>query len=75
VILRYRAAMPRKPKLQPDDPEQLKRFKAMAREVGAGEHPERFDRVLERVARSGKAERQRPERQRSSRAPHSPRKG
>jgi hypothetical protein len=44
--------MARKPKPQPDDPEQLKRFKEMAREVGAGEHPERFDRVLERVAKS-----------------------
>jgi hypothetical protein len=43
-----------KPKPTPDDPEQVKRFKDMAREVGAGEHPERFDRVLEKVARSSR---------------------
>jgi hypothetical protein len=47
--------MPQKPKSEPDDPEQLKRFKEMDREVGAGEHPERFDRVLERVARSSRS--------------------
>ena len=43
--------MPRKPKPQPDDPEQFKRFIDMAREVEAEDNPERFDRVLKKVAR------------------------
>jgi hypothetical protein len=46
--------MPRKPKPQPDNPEQFKRFLETAREVEAGGHPERFDRVLEKVARTPK---------------------
>jgi hypothetical protein len=57
--------MPRKPKPPPDDPKQLKRFKEMASEIGAGEHPERFDRVLEKVARSARPT--------IKRTPHSPR--
>jgi hypothetical protein len=45
--------MPRKPKLQPDDPAQSKRFINMAREVGADETEkgrEAFDRTFKRIA-------------------------
>jgi hypothetical protein len=45
--------MSRKPKPTPDDPEQFKRFVETAREIGPeNADPEKFDRVLERVARS-----------------------
>ena len=47
--------MPRKPKPPPDDPEQFKRFIDMAHKVGAKNDPERFDRVLEKVAQSSKS--------------------
>lgn len=47
---------PLKSRSSPDDPEQLKRFKEMAREVGAeaGGDPERFDRILEKVAHTAR---------------------
>jgi hypothetical protein len=44
--------MPRKAKPPPDDPEQSKRFIKAAREIGADESPEAFERVFEKVARS-----------------------
>jgi hypothetical protein len=43
--------MPRKPKPPPDDPEQSKRFIKAAREIGADENPEAFERVFGRVVR------------------------
>jgi hypothetical protein len=43
--------MPRKPKPKPDKPEQLKRFIDMAREVGADQPSENFERVLDKVAK------------------------
>jgi hypothetical protein len=46
--------MPRKPKLQPDDPEQFKRFLDAAREAGANPDTKTFDRVLGEVARSAR---------------------
>lgn len=49
-----KSVMPRKPKPPPDNPEQFKRFIDMAREVDAKDDPERFDRVLEKVARTVK---------------------
>lgn len=45
--------MPRKPKSQPDDPAQSKRFVEMAREVGADETEkgrEAFERAFKKVA-------------------------
>jgi hypothetical protein len=42
--------MPRKPKPQPDNPEQFKRFTELAREVGADQPSENFERVLRKVA-------------------------
>ena len=39
-------------KLNPDNPEQYRRFVEMAREVGAEPDRETFDRVIEKVARS-----------------------
>jgi hypothetical protein len=42
--------MPRKP-AKIDDPEQLKRFKAMAREVEADESPDALDKAVGRVLR------------------------
>jgi hypothetical protein len=44
--------MPRKPTPKPDNPEQYKRFLKTAREAGADEPGEAFDRVLDRVART-----------------------
>jgi hypothetical protein len=41
--------MPRKPKPQPDDPEQFKRFIDMAREVEVDESPEALDRAFKKV--------------------------
>jgi hypothetical protein len=46
--------MPRKPKPQPDDPEQSKRFIDMAREVEADEgaaEPKAFERAFEKVVK------------------------
>ena len=42
-------SMPRKPKPPPDDPEQSKRFIDAAREIGADERPEAFERVFAQV--------------------------
>jgi hypothetical protein len=45
--------MPRKPKPQPDDPAQSKRFIDMAREIGTDESPEgreSFERAFKKVA-------------------------
>jgi hypothetical protein len=42
--------MPRKPAPKPDNPEQYKRFLQTAREAGADEPGEAFDRVLRKVA-------------------------
>jgi hypothetical protein len=39
----------RKPKPQPDDPEQYRRFVDMAREVEADETPEALDRAFNKV--------------------------
>ena len=44
--------MSRKPKPQPDDPEQLKRFIDMAREVEADESEGALDRAFEKVIKS-----------------------
>jgi hypothetical protein len=41
--------MPRKPKPQPDNPEQFKRFIDMAREVEAVETPDALDKAFDRV--------------------------
>jgi hypothetical protein len=43
--------MPRKPNPTPDDPEQLKRFKEMAREVEVDETPGAMDRAFEKIIR------------------------
>jgi len=43
--------MPRNPKPPPDDPEQLKRFKEMAREVEVDESDGAMDRAFERVVK------------------------
>jgi hypothetical protein len=43
--------MPRKPKPQPDNPEQFKRFIDMAREVEADESPDAVDRAFNKVVR------------------------
>lgn len=64
--------MPRKP-TQPrkDDPEQLERFKEMAREVEADERPGATDRALARVM--GRQRRtESPERSRQNRSPRNP---
>ena len=42
--------MPRKPAPKPDNPEQFKRFQQTAREAGADQQDEAFDRVLDQVA-------------------------
>jgi hypothetical protein len=44
--------VPRKPKPPPDDPEQLKRFKEMAREVEVDETPGAMDRAFDKVIKS-----------------------
>jgi hypothetical protein len=44
--------MPRKPAPKPDNPDQYKRFLKTAREVGAYEPGDGFDRVLDRVAQA-----------------------
>ncbi len=53
--------MPAGPKGQkpppPDDPEQSKRFIDTAREVGADESPEAFERAFEKVVRPKDVER------------------
>jgi hypothetical protein len=36
-------------KLKPDDPEQSKRFKEMAREIEVDERPDAFDRAFKKV--------------------------
>jgi hypothetical protein len=41
--------MPRSPKPKPDNPEQLKRFIDMAREVEVDESPDALDRAFDRV--------------------------
>jgi hypothetical protein len=41
--------MPRKPKPPPDDPEQLKRFKEMARQVEVDESEGAMDRAFNKV--------------------------
>jgi hypothetical protein len=46
--------MPRKPKPPPDDPEQLKRFIDMAREVEAETPSPNFERVFRKVAEQPK---------------------
>jgi hypothetical protein len=46
--------MPRKSKLQPDDPTQSKRFIEMAREVGAEQPSREFERVFRKVAEQPK---------------------
>lgn len=43
--------MTRKPKPPTDDPEQAKRFIAMAREIGAAETEEEADAALRKVVR------------------------
>jgi hypothetical protein len=43
--------MPRKSKPPPDNPEQSKRFIEAAREIGADESPEAFERVFKKVVR------------------------
>ena len=43
------ADMPRKPKPQPDNPEQLKRFIDMAREVEVDESPDAVDRAFDKI--------------------------
>ena len=50
-----KSAMPRKPKSQPDDPEQFKRFIDMAREVEADESEGAMDRAFNKVIRPKKA--------------------
>jgi hypothetical protein len=39
-------------KLKPDDPEQSKRFKEMAREVEVDERPDAFDRAFTSIVKS-----------------------
>ena len=46
--------MPRKPKPQPDDPAQSKRFIDMAREVEAEQPSPNFERVFRKVAEQPK---------------------
>jgi len=43
--------VPHKPKPPPDDPEQLKRFKDMAREVDVDETPGAMDRAFDKVVK------------------------
>jgi hypothetical protein len=43
------AEMPRKPKPQPDNPEQFKRFIDMARKVEVDESPGALDRALDKI--------------------------
>jgi hypothetical protein len=43
--------MPREAKPKPDDPAQSKRFVETAREVGASEHAEDFDKTFDKVVR------------------------
>lgn len=61
----YSGGMSRKPAPKPDDPEQLKRFREMAREVGVDEAEGAFDRAFDRI--SGKAKSPKPEEGRSRR--------
>jgi hypothetical protein len=42
-------AMARKPTARPDDPEEYKRFFKTAREVGADESPEAFERAFKKI--------------------------
>lgn len=44
--------MPRKPALQPDDPEQSKRFIEMAREIGADESGKTFKRAVGKIVKA-----------------------
>lgn len=45
-------AAPKRPKTTPDDPEQYKRFREFAREVGADdEDPEALDRKFRQIVR------------------------
>lgn len=48
------APMPRKPKAKPDDPAQSKRFKEIAREIGADARDDEFERTVRRVAKKVK---------------------
>jgi len=48
----YHGRMPRNPAPEPDNPEQHKRCVETAREVGADQQGEAFERVLDKVARS-----------------------
>jgi hypothetical protein len=59
--------MARKPKPNPDNPEQFKRFIDMAREVEADESPEALDRAFNSVVRSRSAPRPSAPRKRVSR--------
>lgn len=43
--------MPRKPKPQPDNPAQFKRFTELAREVGADQQGKDFERVFDKIAK------------------------
>jgi hypothetical protein len=47
--------MSRKPAPKPDDPEQSKRFIDTAREIGADEDPEAFERAFKKVVPSKKS--------------------
>jgi hypothetical protein len=49
--------MPRKPNPKPDDPEQSKRFIAIAREVEADGDKESLERAFKKVAKSEKLQR------------------
>ena len=55
--------MPRKPPRprKTSDPEQLKRFINMAREVEVDERPEAFDRAFNKVMRPSKSQRKKEE--------------
>jgi hypothetical protein len=52
--------MIRKPKPKPDDPAQMKRFIAMAREVEAGETAKSFDRAFKKIVPQKKPKGERP---------------
>jgi hypothetical protein len=47
----FEIPVPGSVKLPPDDPEQSKRFITAAREIGADENAEAFERVFEKVVR------------------------
>ncbi len=47
--------MPRKPESPPDDPEQSKRFIETAKEVGADESAEKFEKALKKIIFNNRA--------------------